>query len=322
MKQKRFKYFIVLSLLVIVGSAVWNLNKNWDDWTTPVCEPVSIDTPQIPKEFIPNDNELTYITSEEKQKLFNTIDSAANAHELDYNLFFALSEVLEKYNTSGTYYLAPEFLSDNPESISITSGGCKTELLAGVGISPIKKEDMEDLKTYAKLFIEETTNYPLQWWDYAVPPFIVFVKALRVQGEIVGGVEQGAVIYNISSINNPEETKRVIHHELMHWVEHSTRTRGDSAWPEPKNSYTAVYDLTSDSNFIEHPENGFITGYAKTNPLEDKAEVYAFLFTPSLRDNLERYANRDPELSKKVKYLKDFIKARVTNMDEGYFESL
>ena len=188
-------------------------------------------------------------------------------------------------------------------------------------LSPINKEDMPKLKEFAKLFVEETGRYPLSWWRQAVPPFIVFVKVVKVNGEIVGGVEQGAVIYNISEIKNRDGSRQVIHHELMHWLELASRTRMDPEWPGAGTSYLKHYDVTNPDNYIEHPEKGFITGYAKTNSLEDKAEIYAYLFTSAGRKKLMRWISTDEELKKKVMYIQTFIERRIPKMDTIYFDT-
>jgi hypothetical protein len=68
-----------------------------------------------------------------------------------------------------------------------------------------------------------------------------------------------------------------------------------------------------------HPEEGFITGYAKTNSAEDKAEIYSLMFSGESYELLTDLAKLDPVLNKKIDYIKNFISSRVTQMDEKYF---
>jgi hypothetical protein len=325
----KFKKIPILPLAIVAITAVsviWNVSKNWDDFTTPTCTFVSPIEPQKPLEFVPDSRELQFLSSSQIQNIYSAIESADSPKDLESKLFYSYSEAFEEYNNSrpeSSYMLlAPEFLSDNPKSIQITSKGCKTNLLEGIGLTPIKNNDMPQLKKFAKIFVEETSKYPLSWWDKAVPPFVVFVKAVRVNGEIVGGVEQGAVVFNITQADNIEAARETIHHELMHWLEHSTRSRTGPTWPGIPDSYFGEYNLDSDFNSEFHPEAGFITGYAKTNSAEDKAEIYSLMFSGESYELLSNLAKSDPVLNKKIDYIKNFISSRVTQMDEKYFGNI
>jgi hypothetical protein len=249
MLPKKFSLFPIILLLAVIFSAIWNLNKNWGDLTTPVCEFTNQIDPEEPLEFVPDSRQLQFLTSTQIQNIYSAIESADSPKDLETKLFYAYTEAFDEYNNSrpeSSYMLlAPEFLSDNPKSIQITSKGCKTNLLEGIGLTPIKNNDMPQLKKFAKIFVEETSKYPLSWWDKAVPPFVVFVKAVRVNGEIVGGVEQGAVVFNITQADNIEAARETIHHELMHWMEHSTRSRTDPTWPGNPELYFGEYNLDS-----------------------------------------------------------------------------
>lgn len=321
--KKRGCALIIAFIIIVVSVVAVYCIKNFRNLTTPPCVEVQPTTPEEPTQVTTNYQDLVFLTDTDKQKIFTAIDSATDAKDFDDKVFTAISGVLDSYNSKSKDYsnflVAPEIMSDNPGKIEITSHGCKTDLLAGIDITPIKKEDMPALKSFAKLFIEETSRYPLSWWNKAIPPFLVFVKAVKVNGEIVGGVEHGAVIYNIEDISNPDDSKRVIHHELMHWLELSSKTRTDPAWPATPSAYLQKYSLSTDYNFLEHPEAGFVTGYAKTNSQEDKAEIYAYLFTPDRLEKLNQWEKNDLLLKAKVEYLKKFIKQRVDKMDDTYF---
>lgn len=272
----------------------------------------------------PNTNELVFITETDKQKIFAEIDAAKTPTELDTKLMFALTDVLDDYNSQrkpgDPFLIAPEFLSDNPEGILVNTNGIQVDLLDGLKITPLKNSDMPTLRAFSKLFVEEYSRYPLAWMPYITPPVISFVKAVELMsGEMVGGVEQGVVVYNITHLEDREYSKRMIHHELMHWAENFSGTRYSSTTLILFNNYTQKYVLDSEYNFEEHPKSGFVTGYAETNSAEDKAEIYASLFTAAGQKKLAEWTKNDDDLRKKVEYLKHFIQRRVKKMDESYF---
>src|SRR3972149_12244392 len=281
----------------------------------------SLVSPSRPKA---NNNELVFLTKDDKQKLFTAIDATKTLADFDRDMITFYTEILDSYNDTkkpdDPFVISPEFLSDDPSEIIVVSGKNETNLLAGLEISSLHDSDLPMLKTFAKLFFEEYSRYPLAWLKYATPPVIVFAKSVGYQGEIVGGVEQGIIVYNITNVSNVPYTKQLIHHELMHWVEHFTQTYGDP-WPEPNGSYREVYNLKSDYNYEQHPQNGFITGYAQTNRSEDKAEIYSFLFTPGGLRKLSEWGKTDPLLVKKVEAVKKLIRDRGTKMDNTYFET-
>jgi hypothetical protein len=271
-----------------------------------------------------NTNELVFLSEADKQKIFTEIDVAKTPAELDTKLMFALTEVLDGYNAKrrpgDPFLIAPEFLSDNPTGILVNTAGIQVDLLEGLKIAPLQDADMPLLRSFSKLFIEEYSRYPLAWMPHITPPVISFVKSVGLwNGEMVGGVQQGVVVYDISNLEDRHYSKRLIHHELMHWAEKSSGTRENSATQAVFGNYTLKYNLGAAYNFKEYPKPGFVTGYAETNSAEDKAELYASLFTAEGQKKLPEWTKEDVVLRKKVEYLKHFMQQRVQKMDDSYF---
>lgn len=77
--------------------------------------------------------------------------------------------------------------------------------------------------------------------------------------------------------------------------------------------------MASLDNYTEHPSEGFVTGYAKTNSLEDRAEVYSYLFTKEGNSKLSEWVKTDKKLENKINFIKNLIKGRVSKMDDDYF---
>lgn len=56
--------------------------------------------------------------------------------------------------------------------------------------------------------------------------------------------------------------------------------------------------------------------------MEDKAEIYSFIFAKGTKYKLEIYAKQDPDLNAKVEYLKSIMNSKVSKMDDTYFKNL
>lgn len=279
---------------------------------------------KIPKVKVDN-NDLVFLSNEDKAQIYKSIDSAKTLDEFDYKVFENFSDILDRYNSERNsdeaYMVSPEFMSDNPESITVISDNYKSDLLEGLQITTLTDNDLPELKMFAKIFFNEYLKYPLAWMRITTPPVIVFVKSLSLdeyKGEVVGGVETGAIIYNISGIEDEYYTRRKIHHELMHWFDNRIRNEIDF-WPGKNKSYAQTYNLNNPNNLDEYPNEGFITVYAKTNKLEDKAEIYSYLFTKEGYIKLNEWIKKDKILGGKVNFIKSLIRKRVSKMDDEYF---
>lgn len=278
------------------------------------------------KPYITNNSELIFLSANDRNAIFEAIDSSADLKDFDKKVFNAYSDVLDSYNAKKIpgedYLISPEFMSDNPEAIEVTHKSTTVDLLSGPELLPLTNSDLPDLKRYAKLYFEEIFKYPISWMSYTTPPVIVFSKSLSRKGEAIGGTEQGVIIFNTSTIFDEDFTRKTIHHELFHWVIQKTGTLHDPDWPGALSNYAGKYDLLSENNYLEHPKDGFVTGYATTNSNEDRAEIYAYLFMGARQDKLDKWLESDKILKKKVDYIKTLIRSRVSKMDGGYFEKI
>lgn len=272
-----------------------------------------------------NNNDLVFISDEDNIQIYKDIDSVKTLKEFDYKVLESFTKVLDKYNSTRkpdeAYMVSPEFMSDNPESITVITDNYKSDLLDGLQITSLTEKDLPALKKFTQIFFSEYSKYPLAWMRLATPPVIVFAKSLSLdeyKGEVIGGVETGAITYNISAVDDVSYTKHQIHHELMHWFD-KRMSSGIDLWPEKNKSYAQAYDFKSLNNLDDHPSEGFVTIYAKTNKFEDKAEVYSYLFTKEGNSKLNEWVKTDKKLESKVNFIKNLIRSRVSKMDDEYF---
>jgi len=110
-------------------------------------------------------------------------------------------------------------------------------------------------------------------------------------------------IYSSRSLRKGQ--KLVIHHEFLHRLEHhhpSLFTK--STWEKKfgKHRYSGLVRYTSHTSaLVNFPGDGFVSEYAKTNPMEDRAELFKALMDPDYREQIKTWVERDPILKKKVR---------------------
>ncbi len=258
---------------------------------------------------------LTLLDNSQIKSLHDVVDQAESLSEFEsnyYNRFYDLTGLAS----------SPEIIASKLESASV--GGI--DPLAEIAPKYLEEADLPELKKFAHLFTDEYTKYPVEWMENVNPFGFVFVKSVAIRDVAeVAGVTTQFVVYSIGS-KDELFTRRLIHHELSHFMDHrfffdikGNRGLGKN-WPTTVNNYNNKYDLTSTLNNVEYPTPGFVTGYAKTNLPEDKAEVYSYLFTKDGYTKLKKWTADDEILKKKVDFLKSFIKGKVEGMDEAYFE--
>jgi len=111
---------------------------------------------------------------------------------------------------------------------------------------------------------------------------IHLVDNIVVEGRNVGG----GYISEIKSmvLDNGVISDKVIHHELCHSLddgplkEYFEKWTDDIYGSQASTTYHHSYEKQEDTNYKSRP-TGFISQYAKTFPLEDRAEVFEFLMT-------------------------------------------
>lgn len=199
----------------------------------------------------------------------------------------------------------------------------------------VRDEDGEEIDQLIDILHEEFMKYPPEWIEESNLKGIAIVKNMEVIGQKRFAMPDayGEVLYYDIGYGYAGESyiRHGIHHEFFHMIEENfngTFRYQDPKWLKlntPGFSYGDGGDKAyDDPDFVNniHPQKGFITGYSTYGIEEDRAEIYAYLFQ---RDNYKLIMDitrEDDILDKKVKYIKEFIKSIVQDMDEEYFVNI
>jgi hypothetical protein len=197
--------------------------------------------------------------------------------------------------------------------------------------SIIEESNLQDLKDYGLIFIDEWSKYPADWVAASGLKSINLVKKFATDGTFrAAGPDPGdAAMYYDVGYGHDDYAREVIHHEFDHLIEYNAfgdYTHADPAWSSynPADfSYgtggAACYLPNSTCLTGEHPLAGFVTGYAASGMEEDKAETYAYLMTDTYYHHLTGWLGADTNLAQKVAAYKTFIASRSPEMTGDYF---
>lgn len=222
-------------------------------------------------------------------------------------------------------------------SIEFSTSSNDAKIMPAIEGESLTEADLPRLKQGGKVFIEEFAKYPSSWINAVGVKKIVMVNRLGYDGTRVAGL--AGIGYdtflldivslsatNTSKYNFEDFARSTIHHEFFHMADWAFGTYDSQDWAALNDS-SFVYDQDDPNaqvveSYDDRESPGFVSGYARQNSIEDKAETYSFLVSPGLYTRLKARMPGDPILAKKVEYLKKLILEHAPEMDDAYFEKL
>lgn len=179
-------------------------------------------------------------------------------------------------------------------------------------------KDDQILKNAIFLFVQEISLYSKDFFRNAHFQDIYFVHKLFYNKKPVDGLfsqSTNYIFYDYFRGNsNTQKVRHNIHHEIYHMIgsKHPFWKEHDAAWKALNHagfSYNEKYSPHEPNpiNFYAPPEPGFITDYAMSSPEEDRAEVFACMMVPEELRVMNKWAQKDDSLFKKVEMMKQFL---------------
>ena len=269
------------------------------------------------------------------------ISNAAAALLLIFQGAQALGAVTDPGNPEGTYkaigkaqsvaevdYLIRQFFAIN-YSIGILSGefelgiNARSKVISGAFIDG---SDLTAYRQFARIFVEEWSKYPSELVRGSGLSTLAFVRSVSTAvGNTVensGAFLDGNTIYFSvnKGVGNPEHLRHIIHHEFFHVID---LNRWVTFLPDPwagitqeSGGWYGAGGLNArDPNLSNalHPLASFVTGYATSSILEDRAELFSFLMTTSLYPLLWRWSQDDSYLAAKANLMLQFLNSKLSS---------
>jgi hypothetical protein len=195
-------------------------------------------------------------------------------------------------------------------------------------------EDLKRLKSLTQILLVALEKYPSDFFSRIDLQNIVVVKDLKVGNQLRKAMPHPLSRSLFYADNNDLEClaglEERVHHELYHFVE--ARINGsmfyqDTLWRRMNPEYfkyghggSSVYNQAVAFQNLGHPEEGFVSTYAKTALEEDKAEVFGWMMTKGYADRLLEWTQSDSILAKKAFYLKSFMEGLGLKISDPYRE--
>jgi hypothetical protein len=264
-----------------------------------------------------------------------TVQKAHRRRAFSRKRIARLAAVLEKEPVSGKAQLAAATNLQDAETALRSFGvnyGVSIDVVAPAppssfttAFDTLAASDLDALKAYGAVFIDEWAKYPLAFIAWSGLRTIKLVKNLRVIGIVRTASptpDDLAMIYDITA-RAGDYTRTVIHHEFDHFFtfkQFGVYGPSDPNWVAANppgfqygNGGTACYVTPSACPNGPHVVDGFVSGYATSAIEEDKAETFGYLMDDAEYHQVVGWVKTDPALAAKVamyeKYLCDISSA-------------
>lgn len=199
--------------------------------------------------------------------------------------FFAGPAIPEPDGRTATGRLA-DFLRErfqvrlNVNQATFRSNGA----LGSISVRPAPRDAAEH---FACLCRQELSIYPASVFRFSKLRQVVLCRDLRSGGKPAAGLAdwtRGAIYFDVGDLGeygNVPFTRHTVHHEFYHIIDHAENgDRGDLEWAWLNPEGAEAYREFEGDRFVETPiderkPTGFVSDYARTSIVEDKAETFS-----------------------------------------------
>ncbi|MDQ3159381.1 MAG: putative zinc-binding metallopeptidase [bacterium] len=194
---------------------------------------------------------------------------------------------------------------------------------------------LSSIKTYGSMFMDEWAKYPPDFIKASRLNSVAFVVGLQV--DYGNGHRDVAATYDVLSdimmydvsYGASLYSEQVVHHEFNHLFEYNqnnTYTRPDPSFtqcnPVAYGSGGASAYEDGNYSYTQHPNNGFVTTYAKTAIEEDRAELFGYLMQEDNYASLISWNKSDSCLAKKTGIYQKYIRSLAPTMTDSYYDAI
>ena len=184
--------------------------------------------------------------------------------------------------------------------------------------------------------VKEINVYPVSFLQNSGLKYVMICEKITDKslgfepgGLAPGHVDQspGVFYLNLSAVNKIKNSKAkkdyiriLFHHEFYHIIDSKlSLMQLDEAW-EKINKVDYSNDLITGGIGIDTSVEGFISGYARNNSAEDKAELFAFMVAQ--HKEFKKAIAKDEILLKKSKLLISRLKGISKEIDKSFWKKL
>ncbi|MEQ8546298.1 MAG: hypothetical protein RIC03_00215 [Cyclobacteriaceae bacterium] len=201
------------------------------------------------------------------------------------------------------------------------------------------QKDTSIIKQHLQLLIKEFRIYPNDYFQRIGMKFLCLLQSVyygKSKREAVPDNFRETLMLESSDrlIDKTTYLKYAFHHDLHHYAEHGTDLDLRRKWEKwdrlnpRKFKYFGSGAMQDDERFAHvnfhhfHPYDGFITNYALTAAVEDRADIVAYFLITEYREQVMPLLLEDKRLKKKVDFMLDLLNEISGTTDNYWMDAL
>jgi len=196
-----------------------------------------------------------------------------------------------------------------------------------------QEQDYSNLVNYLHLVDIAFSKYPLTFLKKVKLKSVIFVKNLKLKSSkedlttsAIPDYQNNILIFDfIIGYYDKVYQEHTIHHTFYKFIESQFNSKlnwNDPVWNSFNKSNESYGVQGIDSSGINNSIKGYVSSYSLYNATQDKAEIFATLFTKLEHKSLKKWMVDDLVLSNKARYLQDFLKGIDRNFNDEYWRKL
>jgi hypothetical protein len=208
-----------------------------------------------------------------------------------------------------------------PSSIAITAAtGQFSQISAPANIAGEPASHTAEARAREEIE-REVALYPQHMLGAAGVTRVILCRNLTRDNAAVGGVfdyENGIVYLNCSDVSDLHQFCWKLHHELFHAFEYGRRREFAGGQWTSLNPTGFDYPSASSTTDVFNGAAGFVSTYAMTDEIEDRAETFSCLMVDP--DLIAARAETDPVIRAKVQWIKAFVRSVCPEADDSFWQ--
>lgn len=155
---------------------------------------------------------------------------------------------------------------------------------------------------------------PVSAWNKIDLKYLLLCSDTSANGRAIGGIPVPPIkLLMLAAGNNPSTTSRypyTILHELYHAIEMQKGAYNDSEWGQQFSGYDNSYGSSAGSTALGTGGKGFVNGYGKSFPYEERAELFTISILAGA--TLDSFIAKQNDSTLKAK--RDFMRKKCTTL--------
>jgi hypothetical protein len=172
----------------------------------------------------------------------------------------------------------------------------------------------EQMRQAAHISSVALQKIPASGWQRIQMKYLLLCSETKANGRVIGGIPVPPLqLLMVATGASPASSTRfpyTLLHELYHMVEMQAGSYNDNDWNQQFGGYDNSYGSTAGSTALGSGGKGFINGYGKSFPHEERAEIFAI--NAIAGRNLTQFIDKNGDTKLRAKH--DYLRSKCADM--------